>query len=720
MKKLFALFFTFFFLVSAQAKEGMWIPLLIQHYNESDMVNMGMKITAEDLYAANQPSIKDAICLFGGGCTAELISSQGLLLTNHHCGYGSIQKHSTLENDYLTDGFWAETFEDELPNPGLTATFIVRIEDVSEIVLKGIKDGIPEEKRANIVNDRIDSLVILAKKGDEGYDAVVKPFYFGNQYFLFVTQTFEDIRLVGAPPSSIGKFGFDTDNWMWPRHNADFSLFRIYAGPGNKPAGYSETNMPYKPKRHLTINIGGIEENDFSMVYGFPARTSEYLPSIAVEYIIDDKNPSRISMRDISLEIINDAMRLSKRVNIQYAAKQARISNAWKKWKGQTQGLIKTGAVQKKQALENKFMEKVNLMVDWKAKYGTILTEYEILYDSYMPLDISRDMLIELYYYGPEILRFVQRFKKLEEDELMTESQWKEMTEKLLPGIRAYFKDYDKDVDYNLFKAMMPAYIEHINTNLAPQSVLDMFGQGEKTTEKVSKQVYANTWFADSNKVKEFLRMDLAKARKALVSDPAFGISNDILKNYENNIKPRHTELSKTLDSLNRIYMEALLEVLPREKNYYPDANGTLRLTYGKVRSYEPVDGIVYKYYTTLDGVMQKRDTNSYEFQVPEKLVKLYESKNYGPYAREDGKMPVCYIATNHTSGGNSGSPALDANGYLVGLNFDRTWESTMSDIMYDPEICRNIMVDIRYVLFIIDKYARAERLIAEMDIVKK
>ena len=702
----------------SMAKEGMWIPLLLQQYNATDLENMGLKISVSDIYDANKSSMKDAVVLFGGGCTAEIISDEGLLLTNHHCGYGRIQSHSTVENDYLTNGFWAMNKAEELPNEGLSVMFIKGIEDVSGIVLDGVSIGMLEKDRQELIKTRIDSIKKVVTD-TKGYGADIKPFYHGNQYFLFITETYTDVRLVGAPPSSIGKFGFDTDNWVWPRHTGDFSMFRIYANKDNKPAEFSVDNVPFKPAHHFPVSLAGIAENDFSMVFGFPARTNEYLPATAVKFIIEEENPSKIRMRDVSLGIINEAMRRNAQLNIQYAAKQSRISNAWKKYKGQIIGLNKTDALGKKQGIEKEFNETVKSNQNEFAKYNGVLESYDKEYANFQAYSMARSMFVEIFYYGPEILRFSQSFSKLAEEGEPIEKQ-KERIEALKVKAEKFYKDYSATVDEELMYHMIPEYLVSVTTSLVPPMVFNMFGHNSpKRAEQTTKLVYKKSIFASKERLFEFLDNYNEKSYKKIYSDPAFVIATDISNTYYEVVSPYYKKGQLKLDSIQRVYMAGLLEVLPDNKTYFPDANFSLRLSYGKVMGSEPVDGMVYKYYSTMDGIAQKRDTSSYEFNVPQKLMDLYEAKDFGQYADSAGKMHVCYTATNHTSGGNSGSPALNANGELVGLNFDRTWESTMSDIMYDPEICRNIMVDIRYVLFIVDKYAGATHLIEEMDLVK-
>tara|TARA_R110002050_G_scaffold204327_3_gene339780 strand:- start:24988 stop:27150 length:2163 start_codon:yes stop_codon:yes gene_type:complete len=718
-KRLLALAFIVLAMTSVSiAKEGMWIPLLLQQYNATDLENAGLKISVSDIYDANKSSMKDAVVLFGGGCTAEIISKEGLLLTNHHCGYGQIQQHSTVENDYLTNGFWAMSKKEELPNEGLSVLFIKGIEDVSKIVLAGISVDTPENERQELIKTRIDSIKNVVKE-NKALGADIKPFYHGNQYFLFITETYTDIRLVGAPPSSIGKFGFDTDNWVWPRHTGDFSMFRIYANKDNQPADYAEDNIPYTPKHHFPVSLAGIAENDFSMVFGFPARTNEYLPATAVKFIIEEENPSKIRMRDVSLGIINKAMRYSPELNIQYAAKQSRISNAWKKYKGQIIGLNKTQAMKKKLALEAEFNVAVQKDPETFGKYANVLSAYEKNYSGFKSYSMARSMFIEVYYYGPEILRFSKRFEGLTREGI-TKEERNELIVELRSAAEGFYKDFNANVDQEIMNKLIPEYLVSVTTSLVPPMVFSSFGVNDaKKAEKTSKSIYEKSLFASKATLFKFLDSYNDKSYKKILTDPAFVVATDIESTYFERVSKPYRAGQLKLDSIQRVYMAGLMEVLPEYKNYYPDANFTLRLSYGKVTGSEPVDGMVYKYYTTMEGIAQKRDTNSYEYNVPQKLMDLYEAKDFGQYADSAGRMHVCYTATNHTSGGNSGSPALNAKGELVGLNFDRTWESTMSDIMYDPEICRNIMVDVRYVLFIIDKYAGAGHLVEEMDLVK-
>ena len=703
---------------SSRAKEGMWIPSLIKNLVESDMQSMGMKLSAEDLYNFNKSSLKDAIVHFNGGCTAEMISDNGLLLTNHHCGYYQIQTHSSVENDYLTNGFWAKSKEEELKNPNLFATFIIKIEDVTKKVLANTRDGMPEAKRQAIIDSTIK---VIGKSAVEGthYEYIIRPVVYGNQYYMFLTEKYNDVRLVGAPPSSIGKFGFDTDNWVWPRHTGDFSMFRIYADKDNTPADISDDNVPYKPRYSLPINMNGTKPGDFTMIYGFPGRTSEYLTSYAVEYTIKKQNPNRIKMRDISLDIIGASMKTSDKVRIQYAAKQSRIANAWKKWIGQNKGLIANDAIAKKQELEKRFLANANMSIPKHGlKYTKILNKFEVLYKEIEPYAFSWDMFIEIYYYGPEVIRFAMNFNKLNPEKLKPEDLEKTL-EGLKKSAKGHFKNYHDATDQKLLGAMLKQYLSVLDETKRAAiyaTVEDDFG-GDY--EKYAARLFKKSNFTSLEKVNAFLdKYKGEKSFKKIQKDPAYKLCMSLYNNYQKNIRPELVRLNNELNLLNRTYMEGLMTLLPKDKKYYPDANSTLRIAYGKVDGYEPKDGVKYYPFTTTEGILAKKDTTK-EFTVPKKLVTLIENKDYGQYADSDGKMHVCFIASNHTTGGNSGSPALNGNGELIGLNFDRTWESTMSDIMFDPTICRNIMVDIRYVLFIVDKYADSGHLVEEMNLIK-
>lgn len=701
------------------SKEGMWLPFLVEQLAIDDMRSMGFKLSAEDIYSVNNSSLKDAVVHFGGGCTGEMISDKGLLLTNHHCGYGQIQYHSTVENDFLTNGFWAMNQDEELANPGLTATFIVRMEDVTELIFAETND-LEGEELSNKIKENIEKVGKEAIE-ETHYEYVIKPFYNGNHYYMFITETYKDVRLVGAPPSSIGKFGFDTDNWVWPRHTGDFSIFRIYADKDNKPAEYSKDNVPYKPKYSFPISLNEVKEGDFTLLYGFPGRTQEYLTSHAVDYTLNSGNPAKITMRDASLAIINKAMAESDKVRIQYAAKQSRISNSHKKWIGESKGLKRLDAIKTKQQFEEKFAEVVAQNDENQKLYGDLLGKYEKLYEENNKYVLGRDLFIELYYYGPEIFRFANDFNKYVEyylnDELPGDQKLKS-SEILKPKINSFFKDYNAEVDKELFAELTSLYVQLVDPSLMPnyKTIVDEKYKGDYAA--YAEKTFKKSIFDNRVDISDFVYNPSKPKAKKLSKDPIFVLVNELLTQYRNLIAPAYSAFSDNLDILEKDYLKAMMELMPDEKRYYPDANSTLRVAYGKVEGYEPKDGAYYHFYTTLDGVAEKYIPGDREYDVPEKLMDLYFSKDFGQYGYGD-KMPVCFIASNHSTGGNSGSPVLDANGNLKGLNFDRCWEGTMSDIMFDPDRCRNIMVDLNYVLFIIDKFAGAKHLVDEMKLVK-
>lgn len=719
MRKIFLFVILSLFLVfKGIADEGMWIPLLIGK-NIPDMQRLGFKLTAEDLYSVNRSSFKDAIVQFGGGCTGELISDEGLLITNHHCGYPEIQSHSTVENNLLANGFWANDKSEELPNPGLTVKFLVRMDDVTDLVLKGVTSGMSEILRSKTIQRVADSLIAEAKKEGVGYDAIVRPFYYGNQYYIFVYQVFEDVRLVGTPPDAIGKFGGDTDNWVWPRHTGDFSLFRIYADKDNNPAPYSPGNVPYKPKKFFKISMKGVKEGDFTLVYGFPGRTQQYITSHAVNLLINQSNPSRIQLRDIRLSIFNRFMKANDTIAIKYAAKHARVANAWKKWIGESVGLNRLDAVAKKQELESMFAAWAATNPELKERYGWLLPKFRDLYSELAPLSLVVDYRNEAVY-GVELLSFASRFERLLSmalDPNADKQKLLEQRDRLVKYVREFFKDFELEVDKEVFVGLMQAYHQFVPQNLQPEFLIKLASKSDNWRQFVG-QIYSETPFADSIRVLTLLNgIDSTSAREFL-NDPIFSIYYEFEDYYRKNVQKRYFEITDSLDILYRTYVEGLMRMQP-DKRFFPDANSTLRIAYGKVGGFSPRDGVVYDYYTTLDGIYEKSQQRDVpDYVPPKRLLELYKAKDYGPYA-VNGTVPVAFIASNHTTGGNSGSPVLDAEGNLIGVNFDRCWESTMSDVMFDPNYCRNIALDIRYALFIIDKYAGAKNLIDELVILR-
>ena len=702
--------FLLLFVIQTQAQQGgMWIPSLLEGMNEKEMKSLGMKMTAKDIYDTNKSSLKDAVPQFNGGCTSEVISPKGLLLTNHHCGYGQIQSHSSTEHDYLANGFWAYKMEDELPNKDLVVTFIVKIEDVTKQVLEGVNTLSNEAEKQKKIQENISALSNSFPK-EAWQENKIRTFYDGNQYLLFVTETFKDVRLVGAPPTSIGKFGSDTDNWVWPRHTGDFSLFRIYADKNNRPAAYSKENVPYTPKHFLPVSLDGIAEDDFTLVFGYPGKTNEYLPSVAINQIANELNPAKIEIREQALKVADGFMRKDNAIKIQYASKYAGTANYWKKWQGETLGIKKSNAIAVKKEAEKKFQEKVSKAKKEK-EYGSILNDFEKKYTEIAPYALARDYFNETVQRNTELLSVAYKFYQLEQlYNTKGEQAFTDRKNNLYNGLGDFYKDFSAKVDEKVFEQLIALYVTKVPKQFLPNTLNNI------DVNQVTKAIYSGSKLTSYSGSKELLTGDTKTVLENINRDPAFVLVKSMADMYLKEVNPTYEVLNLKITELQRNYMKAQLE-LSENSRIFPDANSTLRVTYGKVKGYEPKDGVYYNPITYLDGVMEKYIPGDYEFDVSPKLIDLYKNKDFGNYG-ENGKMPVCFIGTNHTTGGNSGSPALDAKGNLIGLNFDRVWEGTMSDIYYDPSICRNIMVDIRYVLFIIEKYAGAKNLIEELQLV--
>lgn len=694
----------------AQQYGGMWIPTEL---NEKEMKDLGMKISAKQIFDPSKPSIKDAVVQFNGGCTAEIISPQGLLLTNHHCGYGQIQKHSSVENDYLSDGFWAKDQNGELPNPGVTVDFIADIKEVTNEVLAGTQN-LDAKAAQELISKNLET-VKAGFKLESWQKVAIKPMYYGNKYYAYIIETYKDIRLVGAPPQSIGKFGSDTDNWVWPRHTGDFSMFRIYADKNNKPAEYSKDNIPYKPKYFLPVSIKDKQENDFTFVFGFPGRTTEYLPAIAVEKIMNETDPAMISVREVALKTLDEKMRTDAETRIKYASKYASVANYWKKWIGEVEGLKKSDAVSKKKNYEQNLIAK-------NAQIKPTIDELNRLYTEQSPYNLNKA-------YYSEVLRNAEsltlannyyNFVKAVESGKM-DAKTADNFKARLSGI---YKDYDAVLDAKVTAKLLALYANKTPKQFLPEGFEQYKDENQnlKTIEELSKNsvitgrgaLNGATTYSDINKVFS----DQNVLVQNLKNDPLMKLLTAFREQYMASTDGKVTEYQEQIDALQKKFMAQQMET-DKDRKFFPDANSTLRVTYGQVKGSSPRDAVSYGYQTHIAGIMEKYVPGDYEFDVPKKLIQLYNTKDYGIYKDKTGDVPVNFTATNHTTGGNSGSPALDSNGNLIGLNFDRQWEGTMSDINYDPRFSRNIMVDTKYILFVIDKYADAKWLINEMKIVK-
>ena len=709
---------TFLGISTARADEGMWLPSLIEN-RIADMQEKGFRLSAEDLYSINQASLKDAVVLFGRGCTGELISPEGLLLTNHHCGYSQIQQHSSVEHDYLRDGFWAMSRSEELPNKGLTVSFLERMEDVTHIILKGYNSEMTEDDRVALVKKNSDELIAEVVKAGNGLRATVEALYYGNQYFLFLYREYSDIRLVGAPPSSIGKFGGDTDNWMWPRHTGDFSIFRIYADKDNNPAPYSPDNVPYQPKKYFRISTKGVQEGDFTFIYGFPGRTQEYIHSEGVRYIEELGDPHKIALRTLRLDIMSRHQEQSQKVRIQYSSKHANVANAWKKWQGEVKGIRKMKTVATKKAYEQKFAE-------WAkgTEYEGLTDKIAGIYAELEPYTFAADYYTETVR-TVELANFAMSFARLytKVDGVATFDQAKaqDMAE-------SFFKDYYLPIDQESFVAMMKEFDKNVPEASKPAFHKEMM-QKYGSAEAWAADIFENSLFIDPEKVQKLTadgksEEDLVADRAAVVADLATVFFNEFLKWYSADVLPHNTRLNQDLQLAYRDYMRGQMAFAESTDGasglaaFYPDANLTLRVAYGHIKGYSPADGVYYTPSSTIKGIMEKDNPNIFDYNIPQTLRDIYATKDYGRWTDATGEVPVCFIATNHTTGGNSGSPVINADGDLIGLNFDRVWEGTMSDIVFDPEICRNISLDVRYVLFTIEKIGGASYLLDEMTLI--
>ena len=713
--KRFILFLLVLITFNGRADEGMYLPFTIKS-NYAQMKALGLELSHKEIYNPKKASLKDAIVSLGGFCTAEIISSQGLLLTNHHCGYDAIAENSTVEHDYLTDGFWAKDFGSEIPVAGLTASIVVRVEDVTKEVQTVLTDVMDEDERAKVIRD---ISMEISKKAVEGthYQAYVQSFYDGNEFYLFIVEVFEDVRLVGAPPSSIGKFGGDTDNWMWERHTGDFSMFRIYAGKDNKPAKFAMDNQPYSPKHYLPISIGGIEEGDFSMVMGYPGRTNRYLTSYGVKTAIEKDQPSRVKVRQKKLELMKEHMDASDAIRLQYASNYAQISNYWKYFIGQTEQLKRNNVYTKKVAIEKEFTDWVNLEEERKTKYGNVLKDIEDAYkviDKYIGLRVYFTEGVYSLAVNNFMLRHVKIYTNLSSASPDKQAVKEDLT-KINRMVEGHFSGFDLATEIDLNVAMFEYFFADVNPEQHTDKLkeVDALPEGWRVYIETAMK---NSVFADKEKYAAFADNPTLEA---FSEDKLFMLSYSLYSNYRDLVfSTEAVKAQAKLDKANRLFITALREIYP-DKNFYPNANSTLRLTYGTVQKYSKPDGTKnYDYFTTIESMMAKEDPTNEEFIIPAKLKELYEKKDYGRYG-QDGTLWINFISNNDITGGNSGSPVINGKGQLIGVAFDGNWEAMSGDIAFEPDFQRTISCDIRYILFIIDKYAGATHLIDEMTIVE-
>ena len=712
MKKILLSFVAAMLLISSttKANEGMWLPMFIKRLNYVDMQKMGLQLTAEEIYSVNNSSLKDAIVSFGGFCTGEIISNKGLILTNHHCGYGSIQKHSTVENDYLADGFWAYKLDEEKPNEDLYVAFLERMEDVTNKVLANVTAEMTEEERNEVINAARKTIIEEVTK-DTKFNADVKSFFGGNEFYLFVYNTFEDVRLVGAPPTSIGKYGGDTDNWMWPRHTGDFSMFRVYADKDGNPAKYSADNVPLTPKHFLPVSIEGVEKGDFAMIMGYPGSTDRYLSSFGVEKELAFHQPTVVEIRDRKLAVMREFMNADPSVNIMYASKYAQVANYWKYFIGQQEQLKRNKVKEKKEALEAEFTKWVNADEKRKAKYGEALKMIEESIAEESKTEVANTYLLEAGLTGSDAILFAFRFNRIMGPAIKDQT--------LLPGAQKaakalaekYYADYDFNLDRKLFQETMRLY----GTNVAKEQQPKFFDilvnkKYRKDYNRFAEKAYENSIFTNKAKTIAFIENP---TEKDLQKDVILEVSSELIQIYFGQ-NAANAAYADKLEKGQRLFIAGIREMQP-DKKFYPNANSTMRLTYGQVLDYSPADAVTYNYYTTLEGVMEKEDPNNFEFVVPAKLKELYSKKDYGRYANAKGELVTCFLTNNDITGGNSGSPVINGKGELIGLAFDGNWEAMSGDIEFEQNVQRTISMDIRYVMFIIDKFAGAKNLINEI-----
>ncbi|TVR39907.1 MAG: S46 family peptidase [Bacteroidia bacterium] len=697
----------------AKADEGMWLPFLIDEALYEEMSRMGLNMSQEEIFSFTEASIKDAVVSFGGFCTGEIISDRGLVLTNHHCGYGRIQSHSTVDNDLLTDGFWAMTLEDELPNEGLFVRFLLNVEDVTAEILSVLSDDMTESERSAAIREKSNELTAAATEGSH-YTANVRPMFAGNYFYLFTYETYTDVRLVGAPPSDIGAFGGDTDNWEWPRHTGDFALFRVYTAPDGSPADYDPENVPLRPRYHLPVSARGVQENDFAMILGYSGRTERYLTSYGIDYRLENMYPVRIDIRRAKLDIIEEAMAASDEVRIKYASKHSGISNYWKNFIGMSESLQRLNVADSKRELENAFHEWVQADPGRTQTYGHVINDFQRVYEGLKQFRSHNYIFLEAMATGPDALRVANAFNNLNTllEEEGDEEEIRNVAERLQGMAERTYRNYDMDVDRNLWEAMFEMYHELAPSDQLPDVFETISNEYANDFAAYANSAYAVSVFADADRLEAFLENPVPGV---LNNDPVFIAAQSVYGTYRE-LMQQMEDYSTLLQRTERFFLRGLMEMEP-ETSFYPDANSTMRFTYGTVNGYHPRDAVYYDYYTTLSGVMEKEDPGHHEFIVPEKLKELYQTEDFGPYAT-NGLMVVNFITNNDITGGNSGSPVINGDGHLIGVAFDANWEGMSGDILFEHDMQKAINVDVRYMLFVIDKFAGASHLIDEMTIV--
>jgi len=725
MKKIIIILLVFATTFQVKADEGMWLPMLIQRLNYVDMQKCGLQLTAEEIYSVNNSSLKDAVVALGGGfCTGEIISNQGLMLTNHHCGFGAIQENSTTEHDYLTDGFWAMTKEQEIP-VDFSVWFLDRMDDVTSIILKDVTKEMTEEERTATIRKAIKELSGKEMEGktEDNYKVQIKSFYYGNEYYMFKYNIFNDVRMVGAPPSSIGKFGGDTDNWMWPRHTGDFSMFRIYADKDNNPAAYAKDNKPYQPKHHLPVSLEGVSEGDYAMVMGYPGSTDRYLTSFGVKEAVNVDQPARVMIRRTKLDIMDVGMEKDQKVRIQYASKYARTSNYWKYFQGQSHQLVKNKVQDKKEEIEKKFSIWANANEERKATYGNALQLIEEAYKNTAKYTLPNVYFQEAVFQGPDIFGLVMgnfAFRSKMQAAITANDKQKieDAKKSILEDLPAIFKDYNAEIDEHLLAEMLHLFYTNLDAEFHPATLTSIAKKYKKDFKKFAADYMSKSPFSSQDKLTVFLNKFSVKT---LQKDPIYNLMNELIDIYIQRIVTPQRAADENMNKGMRLFVDGLKQ-MNADKIYASDANSTMRVTYGNILSYKPADAVNYNFVTTLEGVMEKEvktNNKNHEFYIPAKLKELYEKKDYGQYATKEGKLPVGFISNNDITGGNSGSPVINAKGHLIGTAFDGNWEAMSGDIYFEPNIQRTISVDIRYTLFIIDKYAGAKHLIDEMTLIK-